>query len=326
MTVTRGHPAFSKSYEMKWLCCGIRCTLLIGGGELNKKNYKIKMSINCFYIPALILFSIFVVFPLLKGIFLSFTNWNGYSQNYKMVGAANYIKLLTDKNVWHSFWNTIIYGFGSTLLQNVLGLSFAIFLNQKFKGRSVIRTIIYLPVMIAPLIMGYIMYFFVAYDGGALNDVLALFGAAPMDWMREGNRAVIIMMLINSLQYVGVAMVIYLAGLQNIPNMYFEAASIDGVNKWGQFRYITLPLLIPAISSAVIINLIGGLKLFDIIMALTSGGPGYASHSLSTLVHVTYFRSENAGYASAIGLVAFLLIMIVNTMFSKYFDKKEVEM
>lgn len=274
----------------------------------------------------LILFLIFVIYPLFKGVYLSFTNWNGYSQTYKMVGLSNYKRIFTDSKVVTAFINTIIYGFGSTFLQNVLGLFFALFLNQKFKGRAFLRTIIYLPVMIASLIMGYIMYFFVMYDGGALNDILLFFGANAVDWMAKGSRAVLILTLINSFQFAGVSMVIYLAGLQNIPTMYYEAAEMDGVNRWGQFRYITFPLLIPAISSAVIINLIGGLKLFDIIMALTSGGPGYSSHSLSTLVNRTYFGSENAGYASAIGLIAFLFIIIVNSFFMRFFDKKEVDM
>jgi raffinose/stachyose/melibiose transport system permease protein len=243
-----------------------------------------------------------------------------------MVGFDNYKRLFSDVKVVTSFINTIIYGFGSTLIQNVLGLVFALFLNQKFRGRSICRTVIYLPVMIAPLIMGYIMYFFVMFDGGALNDLRTVFGEKAVDWMAQGSRAVWIMTLINSFQYAGISMVIYLAGLQNVPNMYFEAAMMDGVTTWGKFRYITFPLLIPAISSAVVINLIGGLKLFDIIMALTSGGPGYASHSLSTLVNRTYFGSENAGYASAIGLVAFIFIMVVSNVFLRYFDKKGVEM
>jgi raffinose/stachyose/melibiose transport system permease protein len=242
------------------------------------------------------------------------------------VGLDNYKKIFTDPKVITAFKNTIIYGFGSTILQNLLGLSFAMFLNQKFRGRSFCRTIIYMPVMIAPLIMGYIMYFFVMFDGGAFNDILRLFGADGIDWLAKGGRAVSIITLINSFQYAGISMVIYLAGLQNIPGMYYEAAEMDGVNSWGQFRYITLPLLMPAIYSAVIINLIGGLKLFDVIMALTSGGPGYASHSLSTLVNRTYFGSENAGYASSIGLVAFLFIMIISNFFMRYFDKKEVDM
>lgn len=281
---------------------------------------------NTFYIPAILLFCVFVIYPLGKGIFLSFTNWNGYSQTYKMVGIDNYVRMLTDTNVHRAFINTIIYGVGSTILQNVLGLALALLLNQKFRGRAVTRTLVYLPVMIAPLIMGYIMYFFFSFDNGALNDVVALFGKDAIDWLASGTRGVVILTLVNSLQFVGISMVIYLAGLQGIPDMYYEAAALDGVKSVSRFRYITLPLLMPAISSSVTINLIGGLKLFDIIMALTSGGPGYDTHSLSTLVHRTYFGSENAGYASAIGLVAFLLIMIISNIVVKFLEKKEVDL
>ena len=281
---------------------------------------------NLFYLPAVLLFLVFVIYPFIQGGFLSLTNWNGYSQSYKMVGLKNYVRLFTDGNVGTAFLNTLIYGFGSTLLQNVLGLAMALFLNGKFRGRSVLRTVIYLPVMIAPLIMGYVMYFFFSYNRGAINDIVLALGGQMVDWMASGPRAVAIMTVVNALQFVGVSMVIYLAGLQNIPQMYYEAAAMDGIGKAAQLRYITLPLLMPAIQSAVVVNLIGGLKLFDLIMALTSGGPGYASHSLSTLVHRTYFGSENAGYASAIGLVSFLLIMVIGTLVTRYFTKKEVEM
>lgn len=281
---------------------------------------------NLFYVPAIILFTIFIIIPFVKGVYLSFSNWNGYSQTYDMIGFENYVRMLTDQNVHKAFINTIIYGVGSTAIQNVLGLALALLLNQKFRGRAATRTLVYLPVMIAPLIMGYIMYFFFSFDNGALNDVLGLFGKAPVDWLSNGTTGVAIMTIVNSLQFVGISMVIYLAGLQGIPDMYYEASAIDGVKAGQKFRYITLPLLMPAISSSVTINLIGGLKLFDIIMALTSGGPGYDTHSLSTLVHRTYFGSENAGYASAIGLVSFVLIMVLGNIVVKYLEKKEVDL
>ena len=217
-------------------------------------------TMNVFYIPAIILFCIFVIYPLCKGIFLSFTNWNGYSQTYKMTGITNYVRMLTDVNVHRAFTNTIIYGVGSTILQNVLGLALALFLNQKFRGRAAVRTVVYLPVMIAPLIMGYVMYFFFSFNNGALNDVIAIFGREAVDWLANGNRGVIILTVVNSLQFVGISMVIYLAGLQGISDMYYEAAAIDGVKEGQKFWHITLPLLMPAINSSITINLIGGLK------------------------------------------------------------------
>ncbi|MDR0366942.1 MAG: sugar ABC transporter permease [Bifidobacteriaceae bacterium] len=295
------------------------------GGKRRRRSRGLgaaRASINAFYLPAVALFSVFVVYPLIRGVWLSFTNWNGYSQTYRMNGLANYQRLIEDPNVHTAFINTIVYGLGSTLLQNVLGLAFALLLNNRFRGRTAARTLIYLPVMIAPLIMGYVMYFFVRYNHGAFNDILGAFGVAPIDWMAEGPRAVAIITLVNTLQFVGVAMVIYLAGLQSIPAMYYEAASLDGASPWRQFRHVTLPMLVPAITSAVMINLIGGLKLFDVIMALAGGG--YSTASLSTLINRTYFGSEAAGYASAIGIAMFLFIMAVSAAAQRYLSRKEV--
>lgn len=281
--------------------------------------------INLFYLPAILLFLVFVIYPFIQGIRLSFTNWNGYSQGMKYVGIKNYIRLFQDANVKTALVNTLIYGIMSTVIQNILGLGYAMFLNTKFKGRSLVRTIIYMPVMIAPLIMGYIMYFFFQYDGGAVNDILIALGMQPVDLLVNSNYAIVIIVLVNSLQFVGVAMVIYLAGLQNVPSMYYEAAMLDGATFWERFRHVTLPLLMPAISSSTILNLIGGLKLFDLVMALTSGGPGFSTHSLSTLVTNQYFSAQSAGYASAIGIFSFLLIMIISNVVMGYFDRKEVD-
>lgn len=280
--------------------------------------------LDLFYIPAIILFLLFVIYPFGKGIYLSLTNWNGYSRSMKFVGITNYINMFSDKNVLIAFKNTLIYGFGSTVIQNVLGILLAVFLNQEFKGKGIIRTVVYLPVMIAPLIMGYIMYFFFTYNNGAINDILNLFGIAPVDWLADGQRSIIILTLVNSLQFVGISMVLYLAGLQNISAMYYEAADVDGATGLQKFLHITLPLLTPAITSSVTINLIGGLKLFDVISALTGGGPGYDTHSVSTLIHRLYFGGERAGYASAVGLVFFVFIMIISNIVVKALEKRQV--
>jgi raffinose/stachyose/melibiose transport system permease protein len=280
--------------------------------------------INIFYIPALILFAVFVLYPLISGIRISFTNWNGFSPNYSYVGVRNYERLISDKAFWVALRNTLIYGFGSTFFQQILGLAFALFLNAKFRGRGAIRTIIYLPVMVAPLIMGYMMYFLLNYRG-ALNDVVQLFGMEPVDWLAGSLTSVAIMTGVNTIQFAGVSMVIYLAGLQNIPAMYYEASSIDGVNQWGQFKHITLPLLWPAITSSIMINIIGGLKLFDIILALVGRSPT-GSHSLSSYAPYFYFNQENAGYAAVVGLTSFLLIMIVSLALMRVLSRREVDM
>ena len=281
---------------------------------------------NVFYIPALLLILFFVLWPLIEAFRISFTQWNGYSQDYKYIGLKNYLKLFKDSNFLIAFRNTIIYGFGSTLLQNLLGLAYAVFLNSRFKGHSVVRTFIYMPVMISSLIMGYIIYFFVQYNRGIFNEMIGIFGMAPIDWMASGTRGVIIITLMNSWQYVGIAMVIYMAGLLNIPQMYLEAAEIDGASPWQRFRHITFPLLLPSISSAVVLNLIGGLKLYDVIISLSGGGPGFSTHSLASYVSNQYFKAQNAGYSAAVGIFTFLFIMVVSNIFTNYFSKKEVDM
>lgn len=291
-----------------------------------KKKQKAKNSIiNLYYIPALLLFCIFVIYPLIKGLGISFTNWNGFSQNQKYVGLRNYKTFLTDPNILIALRNTIVYGFGSTILQNILGLAYALFLNKRFSGRSITRVIIYLQAMVAPLIMGYMYYFILQYDGGALNDLVKLLGFEAVDWLSKGKTAILLIIFINTIQFVGVSMIIYLAGLQGIPASYYEAAEMDGAGSWKKFRYITFPLLTPAITSSVMLNLIGGLKLFDIIVALTNGGPGFATHSLATLVSHTYFRGQNAGYSATIGIFTFLLIMVISVLVMSFFNRKEVE-
>ena len=275
-------------------------------------------------LPALILMVLLVFIPLASGLNISFTNWNGYSQKYKYIGFENYIRLLSDKVFHKAFINTLIYGFGSTIIQTILGLAYALLLCKKFMLRTITRTIVYLPAMVAQLIVGYIWYFMVKYDGGALNDIMLLFGMEPLDWMAVGIRAVIIITFINAIEYVGKTMIIFIAGLENIPVMYYEAASIDGANSWYTFRKITFPLLIPAITTSLVLNIIGGLKLFGIIVSMTSGGPGYSSHSLSSLINSMYFGNQDAGYAAAIGMFTFIFIMFVIIITRIYLNKKEV--
>ncbi|MDF2962920.1 MAG: glycerol-3-phosphate transporter permease [Paenibacillus sp.] len=280
--------------------------------------------LNLLYFPALILFFVFNLYPFLKGIQISFTNWNGYNQDYKWVGLQNYARMLEDPDIVKIIQNTVIYGVGSSIFQNVIGLLYALFLNMSFKARGVVRTIIYLPVIISSLIMGYIWYFFFQYDGGAINDILLLFQDQPTNLLGDPQINVWIITFVNTYQYLGIAMVLFLAGLQTIPKDYYEAATIDGAGPFSRFLHVTWPLLAPAFTVSMVLNLIGGLKLFDVIAALTNSGPGYASASLSTLMYLLYFGREDAGYAAAIGILMFVMISIVSMISLIFLRKREV--
>lgn len=279
---------------------------------------------NVLYIPALLLFAVFVVYPFCDGIRIAFTNWNGFSRHYSYVGLRNFVRLFQDSNVASSFWNTLLYGFGSTFLQQAIGLGLAIFLDKAFRGRAVTRAVVYLPVLISAVIMGYMWYYLLQYDG-ALNDVVVLLGGKKQLWLSSAGSAKAFILAVNVLQYCGISMVIYLAGLQNIAPMYYEAAAMEGARDRQVFRHITLPLLYPAFVTSITINLIGGLKLFDIIKALTGGGPGYTTNSLATLIHSSYFASQMAGFAAANGLVLFVLILAITLSLQAAFRKFEVQ-
>lgn len=276
---------------------------------------------NIMYLPAVVLILCFIVYPFLRGFPIAMTNWNGFSQESKFVGFENFISLLKDPNVKKALTNTLIYGFASTFFQQILGLGYALLLNMRFKLSTFGRTMVYLPVLIPGLIMGYMWFFMVRFEGGAINDFLNLLGIESIFWLGVPSSAVGIIITINVIQFVGTSMLIYLAGLQGISDMYYEAAKIDGASKMEQFKHITLPLLIPSITTSSILNLIGGLKLFDLIIALTKGGPNYSTHSLATLINETYFQGQNAGYASAIGILLFIVVLLVTVIVQKILKK-----
>lgn len=285
-----------------------------------EKQYR---KLNVFYIPAVILMILFVAYPLANAIYLSFFNWNGYSQTKEFFGLKNYITMFKDKNFLVALRNTLIYGFGCTALQQIIGLAMAVFLNGKFKGRGIVRTVIYMPAMVSGLIMGYIMYFFFQTKGGVINDIFISLGLHTVNWLGNAKNAIGAIVFINTWQFVGVSMVIYLAGIQGVSQSYIEAATVDGANAWQLFWKIILPNLLPALSSSITYNLIGGLKLYDVIIALTDGGPAKKSNSFATYIANRYFDAERAGYAAAVGVFSFVMIMVISMIVNGYFRKRE---
>jgi raffinose/stachyose/melibiose transport system permease protein len=276
-------------------------------------------------IPAFLLIFIFMIVPLGNAVKVSFYKWNGYSQKMQWIGLKNYVSIFSDKVFLRSTMNTFIYGFGSTLIQNIAGLSAALLVNRQFRGRNFVRLILYMPIMISGVIMGAIQYYIFNYDNGVLNNLLNLIGIENIYWMQSGIGSVLIITLINSWQAMGFCMLIYLAGLQNIPKMYEEAALLDGTSRRQIFFKIDLPLLMPAITTAVITNLIGGFKLYDIIVTLTNGGPNRKSLSLSYYISLLYFNDEKAGYSAAVGIALFVIIFVVAVPINQYLRSREVE-
>ena len=170
---------------------------------MNRRKKGILLSLS---IPAFLLIIIFMIVPLGNALRVSFFKWNGFSQNMRFIGLENYLSLFSDKVFWRSTANTFVYGFGSTLLQNIFGLAAALFVNKQFKGRNFVRLILYMPIMISGVIMGAIQYYIFSYDNGVLNNFLNLFGIEDIYWMKSGVGSVLIITLINSWQAMGFCM------------------------------------------------------------------------------------------------------------------------
>lgn len=279
-------------------------------------------SVNIMYLPALAIFAVFLLWPAIQGVMLSFSNWDGYSPSYANIGFANYKRLWADPNFHVALRNTFIFGIGSTVVQQIVGLFLAVLLDRGGRVSNVMRSIVYLPVLISPVVMGTFYYLIFRFRQGAINDLFGLFGGEPVAWLSSSGFAIGVIVFINSLQFVGVSMIIYLGGLQSIPEEINEAAELDGVSRWERFTKITWPMLHPAFASSVVLNLIGGLKLFDIVKVLTDGGPGYATNSVSTLIGRTYFGNQAAGYAASQGVILFLIIAIFTVATNWWLDRR----
>lgn len=284
-----------------------------------------RSSINLLYVPTVAVLVMFLGYPLLDGIQLSLTNWNGFSDARQFIGLDNYLRLWGDANFRTALINTLIFGVGSTLVQQVLGLLLALALDRPTRSSRVLRAVVYLPVLISPVIMGMMYTLVFQYNNGVLNDVVVILGGERVAWLSEASAAIAIIVAVNSLQFVGISMIIYLAGLQGVPAEYYEASALDGAGPTRQFWSITLPMLQPAFLTSIVLNLIGGLKLFDIIMVLTKGGPGYASNSVSTLISITYFNEQSAGYAASMGVVLFALIAVVSLLTTSFLGSRRID-
>lgn len=276
--------------------------------------------------PAIALYSMFFLYPLIRGVGISMTNWNGYGEA-QFVGLANFIHFFSDKRAVGDVIHTLQFGLITPLLMNILGMALALLLDEKLKGRGVARVIVYLPSVISPLIIGYVWLIVLRRDGGALHDIMRAVGLGSYfkQWLSNPKTAMPLVILINVWQKVGSVMIIYLAGMQSIPSEIYEVARIDGANGVQKFIHVTLPLLIPSIKINIVTNIISCLCAMDSIVALTDGGPGYYTETLSLFIYrMTY--GSNTGYATAVALILFVIVLIPTILSYRFLGKRDVEM
>jgi raffinose/stachyose/melibiose transport system permease protein len=275
---------------------------------------------------ALVLYLTFFIIPGVLGFYYAFTDWNSFSSEVNFVGLDNFALIFSSGSNYPSYIaNTLIFAVLTIVLKTVIGLMLALLLNG-LVGRltSVYRTIMYLPAVLPMLVVGLVFKSILHPATGLLNETLRAVGLDPLAqrWLVDVKLALLSVIGVDTWKGVGYIMVILLAGLQMIPSDYYEAASIDGAGGWARLRYITLPLLRPALLVTTVLNILYAIKVFDVVYVLTNGGPGYTTEVVFTAVFKEFSKGRY-GVGTAISTVLFIVMVVIGYFIIRYMSREE---
>lgn len=278
-----------------------------------------------FVLPALVLYLTFFIVPSIGGIGYSFTDWNSYSTEVNFIGLDNYARIFSPKERYLTYLaNTMIFAVVSIALKTVLGLGLAVLLHEGVKRFvNLYRVLIYLPVVLPTLIVALIFKSILNPATGLLNSFLRSVGldGFALQWLVDPRIALFSIIGVDTWKGVGFITVILLAGLQAIPKEYYEAAKIDGAGAWARFLHVTIPMLMPAIVVVTVLNVLHGLRVFDIVYALTNGGPGYATEVIYTEIFKA-FSQGRFGLGTAISSVLFVILAVAGYFVIRLLERK----
>jgi multiple sugar transport system permease protein len=262
-----------------------------------------------FPLPAILFVALLMVFPVLYTLFLSFTNWNLTSgAPPAFVGFRSYARVLAEPRFLHALGRTFAFTAGAVALEGLLGVATALILNRAFVGKSLAKTLLLLPLVATPVAVGIVFNLFYDPTIGLLNFVLTSMGLPPGLWVSHQNTVLASLVLVDVWQWTPMITLIVLAGLASQSEEPVEAARIDGASEWQIIRFVTIPMVMPVILTALILRLIDALKTFDIIYAMTGGGPGYASETLNLMGFKYSFEYFRMGQSAVILVVLFLVV------------------
>lgn len=262
-----------------------------------------------FVAPAALVFAFVMVVPGVQGVVYSFTDWDGFTDNFSFVGLDNFVRIFTDGRAGNPIRNTVVLSVVVLVAQNVLGLLLALGLNSLVRSRHVLRVVFFMPVVLTPLVAGYVWSYLLS-PRGTLNTLLKQLGLGEFahDWLGSPDTALLAICVAIVWQYAGYSMVIYLAGLQAIPAEVTEAALLDGAGPMRRLVFVILPLINGAIVINVLLSLVGTLNQFDQVMAMTSGGPGNATQTISTTIYKIGIGNGDYPYGIALSVVMTLMV------------------
>lgn len=275
-------------------------------------------------IPILALFVCFNTIPLIRGVIYSFTNFKGFG-SYDWVGFRNYIDLFSDARVGKSYLFTFKLAVVSTVVVNVLSLVLALGLNGRIRAKSFFRGAYFLPNILGALVVGYIFNYFFTYILPAVADMIGI-EALRSSILSNPSAAWIGVMVVCAWQAIAMNTIIYISGLQTVPEDVYEAGGLDGATGWKQFKYLTFPLIIPFFSINMVLCVKNFLMVFDQIMALTKGGPAQSTESISYLIYNNGMSGGQFGFQSANAVVFFIVIVAISVAQMKFSGKKEEQL
>ena len=290
-----------------------------------KKTMQDKMNRQYFLliVPGMLIFTIGVILPLLLAFRYSVTSWDGMSVEKEFVGISNYINLWKDANFRQAWWFTIKFTIANTIVQNVFALLFAVALDSGIKAQKVYRTILFIPCLVSAVIVGFV---WLKLYSNVLPELNEIFGT-NINFLLFGDGKTVLsgLVIANNWQWIGYWMLIYLAGLQSVPSDLYEAAKVDGANAVQRFFSVTIPMLAPAITICVVGITTGSLKVYDLLVSSTGGGPGRSSTSVIMMIYNTAISGRQYGYGSAMSVTLVFILLLVAMIQVKGLKSKEVQ-
>lgn len=283
---------------------------------------KKKIYSNWFIVPAMVIFIVFFLLPMVISFFFSLTVWDFNS--FTFCGFDNFKTFFSDSSLYSSILNTLIYAVLTCALKLIIAFFLAVFLTSKIKTKNFLRSVVFFPNLISTIAVGISFSALMHPSKGLINQVITMLGGTGVDWLGNTNTALYAVILTDVWKGVGVATVIFIAGMQSIDKTYYEAASIDGATAWEQLKAITIPLSRPAMNSVIILAFIGGMRTFDLIWAMTGGGPGYATEVMASTVYKQY-AAGFYGLSTAGNVIMFVMIAILAFPLQKFLLSKEVD-
>ncbi|HET6825872.1 MAG TPA: sugar ABC transporter permease [Amnibacterium sp.] len=276
-----------------------------------------------FFLPAMVLYVVFFAVPTFASFYFSLTRWSLF--NIQFIGFANFVEFFQDPQLVNGFIHTFEYGFVTSAVKVVLGLLFALLLTGPVIGRGYLRAVIFFPVLVSTIGVGIMWKNLLDPFHGMVNAVLGFFHLGQPGWFTDPKLALMTIAGVDIWKGVGIATLIFMAGIVAIPQDYYEAARLDGSGSWQIFRSITLPLVRPAMGTVIILSLIGGLRSFDIIWATTGGGPGFTSDVIASVIYKEY-QAGFYGLSTAGNVILFLVVTLIMVPISTFLNRREVDL